>query len=99
MIIVTLFGFKIHLKLKTNTCRLSGIDTPKIRSKSKEEKIINKLTKVTCGNLNKYGKLLVILNIDNEENSINEWLIKNKYEQVYDGGKKKSWCDFLRLKE
>ena len=43
------------------------------------------------GELDKYGRLLVNIYIDNNKKSVNEWLINEKYGQVYTGGKKKSW--------
>lgn len=97
------------------TCRLTGIDTPEIRTKNKKEKkfgytvrqklrekILNKMLKVKCGNFDKYGRLLVEIYLNNEDDehienmmSINQWLIENKYAFSYDGGKKKNWEEFL----
>lgn len=89
-------------------CRLTGIDTPEIRTKNLQEKefgimvrdklrekILNNLLFVKCGVFDKYGRLLVTL-YDSEENlkkdnSINKWLINNKYAKEYNGGKKQEW--------
>lgn len=89
--------------LKWN-CRLDGIDTPEIRTRNLKEKeyglyvrdrlrelILNKIVTLKCGELDKYGRLLVNIYIDNNKKSVNEWLINEKYGQVYTGGKKKSW--------
>ena len=84
------------------SCRLNGVDTPEIRTrnlKEKEmglkvrdflrEKILNKVVTLNCGELDKYGRLLVDINYESE--NINEWLIKNGYAYEYNGGRKKSW--------
>ena len=95
-------------KLYKFSSRLSKIDTPEIRSScllEKEfaikirdelaEKIINKLAIVNCDGLDKYGRLLVRINIDGDEKTINDWLIDKKYAFKYDGGTKKSWAEYL----
>ena len=89
-------------------CRLTGVDTPEIRTRSKiekeygykvrdylREKILNKVVKLDCGDLDKYGRLLVSIHCDNESCSINQWLINSNYAFAYDGGTKKSWEDYL----
>ena len=84
------------------SCRLNGVDTPEIRTrnlKEKEmgykvrdflrEKILNKVVTLNCGELDKYGRLLVDINYESE--NINQWLITNGYAYEYNGGRKKSW--------
>ena len=93
--------------LKWN-CRLTGIDTPEIRTRSTSEKqygyivrdklrekILEKVVVLKCGKLDKYGRLLVEILCDNKKCNINEWLINNKYAFSYDGGTKKSWSEEL----
>jgi endonuclease YncB( thermonuclease family) len=61
------------------------------------EKILNSLVKVRCEDFDKYGRLLAeIFTIpdnagQNQEYSINEWLIENGYAKKYDGGTKTKW--------
>tara|TARA_Y100000813_G_scaffold106893_1_gene76436 strand:+ start:171 stop:593 length:423 start_codon:yes stop_codon:yes gene_type:complete len=89
-------------------CRLSGIDTPEIRTKCKKEKeygykvrdilrnrILNKVVSLKCGSFDKYGRLLVSVKCIDNECDINKWLIENNYAFEYLGGKKKSWKDHL----
>ena len=83
-------------------CRLSGIDTPEIKTKNEKEKckgkeirdilrskILNKEVKLKCGKMDKYGRILV--NIYYENICINDWLLENNYAQLYNGGTKKQW--------
>lgn len=89
-------------------CRLTGIDTPEIRTKSKlekqygykvrdhlREKILNKVVILECGDMDKYGRLLVSINCQGESCSINQWLINNEYAFSYNGGTKQSWDKYL----
>ena len=84
------------------SCRLSGVDTPELRTSNKKEKefgyqvrdllrekILGKVLKVKCGEFDKYGRLLGELFVDDE--SVNQWLISNGYAFAYDGGTKKIW--------
>ena len=84
-------------------CRLYGVDTPEIRTKNKQErilgiqvrdalrnKILHKQVDVVCGKFDKYGRLLITIVMDDE--NINEWLIANDYAYEYYGGsKRKLW--------
>ena len=92
-------------------CRLGGVDTPEIRTRSAiekkhgyfvrdklREKILNKVVTLKCGDLDKYGRLLVIISCQGDDCSINDWLIQNDYAFSYDGGKKKSWEEYLKNK-
>ena len=89
-------------------CRLTGIDTPEIRTRCKEEKeygykvrdylrekILNKVVILKCGDFDKYGRLLTEIMCIGEECSVNQWLIQNDYAFSYDGGTKKSWKEHL----
>ena len=84
------------------SCRLSGVDTPELRTSNKKEKefgyqvrdllrekVLGKVLKVKCGEFDKYGRLLGELFVDDE--SVNQWLISNGYAFAYDGGTKQEW--------
>ena len=90
-------------------CRLIRIDTPEIRTKCPiekkqgylvrnilREKILNKVVKLKCGDLDKYGRLLVEILCDNDTCNVNDWLIEKNYAFAYDGGKKQSWSEYLQ---
>ncbi len=90
-------------------CRLSGIDTPELRTKCKLEKqfgykvrdflrerILDKVIYVKCEDFDKYGRLLTTLKEkESDEQTINQWLIDEGYAFSYDGGTKKSWSEHL----
>tara|TARA_Y100000389_G_scaffold54228_1_gene50091 strand:+ start:9526 stop:9942 length:417 start_codon:yes stop_codon:yes gene_type:complete len=104
---------KIVLELSINSeyfrwnCRLSGINTPEIRTRNLKEKefgllvrdklkerIEDKILLIKCGEFDKYGRLLVeIFENSGELFSINNWLIENKYAKPYDGGTKEEWFE------
>ena len=83
-------------------CRLSGVDTPELRTsnaKEKEfgytvrdklrEKILGQMVTLECGEFDKYGRLLVkVLHL---EADVNQWLIDEGYAFAYDGGTKQEW--------
>ena len=84
------------------TCRLTGVDTPELRTRNKQEKefgyqvrdhlrekILKKIVTIKCGEFDKYGRLLIKVYTDDE--CVNDWLVDNKYAFVYDGGTKKKW--------
>ena len=63
--------FPLQTELFRWTCRLTGIDTPEIRTRNKtekqfgytvrnylREKILNKMVVIECGEFDKYGRLL-----------------------------------------
>ena len=90
--------------MRLNPKRLSGVDTPELRTKNKlekkygylvrdkvREKILNKIVTLKLGSFDKYGRVLVQIFLDGE--SVNDWLITQNYAFVYDGGKKTSWED------
>ena len=91
-------------------CRLTGIDTPEIRTSDRlqkkfgyevrdhlRNKILNKVVTLKCQDLAKYGRLLTEIWIG--EQNINQWLIDSGYAFAYDGGTKQSWSSFLLNKE
>lgn len=103
--IKAIFPFKDTL-LKW-TCRIDGVDTPEVRTRNADEKkygifvrdklrdlILNKVVTLKCGELDKYGRLLVQIFVDGLDTSISEWLIFNRYAYQYDGGTKQSWENF-----
>ena len=100
--------FPIHNTLYRWNCRLSGVDTPELRTRCTVEKaygykvrdclrdkILNKMVYIQCNEFDKYGRLLV--NILYDGFIINDWLIQNDYAFQYDGGTKQSWSDYLSL--
>ena len=83
-------------------CRLNGIDTPEMKSKSTDEKnaaikardflrekILGKVVKLECGDFDKYGRLLVNVFINDEK--INDTIIQQGYAKQYFGGTKEDW--------
>jgi endonuclease YncB( thermonuclease family) len=83
--------------------RLSGIDTPEIRTTNTDEKIkaiairdklrdkiLNKLIYIECGKFDKYGRLLGYIFDENNKN-INNWLINCGYAYEYNGGTKEEF--------
>lgn len=79
--------------------RLSGIDTPEIRTKNENEKklgfevrdflrekILDKIITIKCGDFDKYGRLLGDLFLDGV--NLNKLLVEKKYAYNYDGGAK-----------
>ena len=98
--------FPLNGTLYKWNCRLYGIDTPEIRTRNQKEKdlglkirdilrekILRKVVKLKCHELDKYGRLMIDV-FYNDEN-INKWLIDQGYAFSYDGGKKKSWGEYL----
>ena len=90
-------------------CRIDGVDTPELRTRSaleKEfgyfvrdklrEKILNQVVYIECGNFDKYGRLLVTPFLKGMD--ISQWLIENGYAFQYGGGKKNSWSEYLVVK-
>ena len=93
-------------KLYKFNCRIQHVDTPEIRTRDKKEKeyglkvrdemrkkIMNSVVTIICDDFDKYGRLLI--DIDIEDELISDWLIKNDYAFRYDGGTKKSWSEYL----
>jgi endonuclease YncB( thermonuclease family) len=99
--------FQVMRKLYKFNCRISGVDTPEIRTRNLKEKelglkvrdelrkkILNKIVKIKCGEFDKYGRLLIEV-ITNDNEKIKDWLINNDYAFSYDGGTKKKWSVYL----
>jgi endonuclease YncB( thermonuclease family) len=87
-------------------CRLDGVDTPELRTRNEKEKafgytvrdklrekILDQVVMLKCGDLDKYGRLLVSIYLN--DININQWLIDNNYAFSYDGGTKQSWEEYL----
>lgn len=102
--------FPLHGVLYKWNCRLSGVDTPELRTRNENEKaygyvvrdklrekILNKVVRVSCGDLDKYGRLLVTVFMKDE--NVNQWLITSDYAFAYDGGTKRSWEEYLLEKQ
>lgn len=100
--------FPVHKTMYKWNCRIAGVDTPELRTKCEiekkygyevrdklREKILDKIVKVKCGDFDKYGRLLVTLQCENDDCSVNDWLIQNKYALKYEGGTKQSWSELL----
>ena len=104
--------FPLQEKLYKWNCRLAGVDTPELRTRNKlekahgylvrdklREKILNKVVTVKCFEFDKYGRLLISIYCDDDNVSVNKWLIDNDYAFKYDGGTKKDWGEYLALKK
>jgi endonuclease YncB( thermonuclease family) len=88
--------------------RLNGIDTPEIKGKTEDEKIAAKSARdalsalilnkyITLKNIQseKYGRILADVYLD--DLWLNEWMIKERYALIYEGGTKtnpSSWLKF-----
>lgn len=83
-------------------CRLTGVDTPELRSKDPREvqlakqardwareKLTDSLVEVDCYGFDKYGRVLVALSIENE--TVASMLISAGLGRLYDGGKRQPW--------
>ena len=99
-------AFPFGRKMFKWNCRLSGIDTPELRTKNLKEKefgykvrdllrekIDGKIVKIKCGDFDKYGRLLIKIYVPEETETINQWLIMNGFAFAYDGGTKKIWFE------
>ena len=101
--------FPLNNKFYKWNCRINGIDTPEIRTRSKlekemgfkardflREKILKKMVEIHCGEFDKYGRLLVNIKLDNEDMS--ELLISEGLAFKYDGGTRQNWDEYLQNK-
>ena len=97
-----IFKFRDHFD-RWN-CRLSGIDTPELRSHKEYEKelaiiardklkemILDKIVYIKCGYFDKYGRLLIDIYTKPDNLHINSFLINEGFAKSYDGGTKSSW--------
>lgn len=93
-------------KIYKYSIRLSGIDTPEIRTKNLNEKkkaieirdllrdkILDKFVIIKCGKFDKYGRLLGDIYTEDKSIHLNKWLIDNGYAYKYDGGTKITYND------
>ena len=97
--------FPLQNQLYRWTCRLTGIDTPELRTRNKtekkfgyivrntlREKILNKMVIVECGEFDKYGRLLGTLFLQETDLiSVNDMMIQQGHGYAYDGGTKQSF--------
>jgi endonuclease YncB( thermonuclease family) len=95
--------YKYNNEYYKSNIRLSGIDSPELKSSNIEESnwckegkaylesiILNKIINVNMGKFDKYGRILgYIYTLNNE--CINDLLISKSYVRAYDGGHKKEW--------
>ncbi len=85
-------------------CRIAHVDTPELRTKNTEEKqrgylardklselIMGKVVKMECFEFDKYGRLLVEIQVPGSEQKVHEWLIENGHAKAYEGGTKEKW--------
>jgi endonuclease YncB( thermonuclease family) len=92
----------LHGKLTTFKCRLNKVDTPEMRSQNELEKELARIAKarvrglindkvvcVTCGEFDKYGRVLVDITLDTGDD-LGNILIKERLAFVYDGGTKRT---------
>lgn len=99
--------FPLADKLYKWNCRLEHVDTPELRTKNENEKkygyivrdklrekILNKVVNIKCNDFDKYGRLLVEI-LQDDDITVNQWLIDNNYAFKYDGGTKESWEEYL----
>ena len=114
-------GDTVHVVFKmpnSNECykwiiRISGIDTPEIKSKNVNEKktaceardflksqILDKIIIIECLDFDKYGRLLGELYIDNRNDvSISKQMIEKGYAKAYDGGTKEGFAELDNINE
>lgn len=84
------------------SCRLNGIDTPELKSKDPDEKamaikardflrekILGQIVTLTCGDFDKYGRLLATIEYKNQ--NINTLMVDNGFAVSYYGGTKEAW--------
>ena len=93
--------FKLYGNYYKWKCRISHVDTPEIKTKNTEEKeraiiirdklremLLNKIIVLHCYDYDKYGRLLVELNIPETNTRLHKWLLDNNYAKPYEGGTK-----------
>ena len=91
-------------------CRISGVDTPELRTRNVLEKargyvardrlrelILGKVVLLKCGEFDKYGRLLIDIELSDGTN-ISKWLVQEGLAFQYDGGTKRSWEEYLKEK-
>ena len=107
--VATVFTNLIDAGIYRFSVRLSGIDTPEMRTKDASEKkaarlvqqkleakILGEYVNLKNVKYEKYGRLLCDVFVEGEDEvSINQWLLNNKLAVPYDGGTKNSPEDWL----
>ena len=103
--ITAVFPLPMHENSKSYkwSCRVVGIDTPEMRSKTPELKelavkardlvrslILDKTVRLELGGFDKYGRVLCTA-FDKNGKSIAKTLIEEGLAKAYDGGKKQQW--------
>lgn len=98
------FVFRPHdgAALARYICRFSGYNSAEIKGsfeaeKKKalevrdalREKILHKVVRLTAGDFDMYGRVLVVVELDGE--NINQWMLDNDYGKPYDGKGAKIW--------
>ncbi|CAM9940486.1 unnamed protein product [Phaeothamnion confervicola] len=97
--------FDVSDKLYRFVCRVKGVDTPEKTSRvpSEREKallaketvtnmLIGKIVEVKLGEFEKYGRLLIELDVPGQAGtSLSEYLISKNLGRAYDGGHKVEW--------
>ena len=83
-------------------CRLTGIDTPEIKTNCQGEyqaavmardtlrkMVLNKLVTIKCDKFDKYGRLLITIHKSGV--NINKFMVRQGFAYEYDGGTKKKF--------
>ena len=96
--------FKVFDTYYKWNCRIAHVDTPEIRTDDDDEKeraifvrdkvrelILDKIVTLHCLTFDKYGRLLAEIVIPNMKMRLHEWLIFNKYANVYEGKTKQKF--------
>ena len=98
---------KCFNEFKKFKCRITGIDTPELRTRNLREKkhgyaardflisVIKKchdIVDVECHEFDKYGRLLITI-FDTDGANVSEQMIENGFAKQYDGGTKQKWFE------
>jgi micrococcal nuclease len=94
--VVTIPGTNLKVRV---TCRMDGYDTPEIRTRDLNEKrmglwardqlrekILEKDVLLICRGTDKYGRLLTVIELDDED--VNQYMLDNNLGHPYGGGTK-----------
>lgn len=90
--------FKVFDKYYKWNCRIAHVDTPELKTDNHDEKeraifvrdkvrelILNKIVTLHCLTFDKYGRLLAEIVVPGTNERLHEWLISNKYANLYEG--------------
>jgi endonuclease YncB( thermonuclease family) len=99
-----------NLGIKLFKVRISGLDTPEIRTRNVEEKkvglevktfvskiILNKIIILECHSFDKYGRLLANIKIAENNKYLKDILIEAGFGVAYDGGKKPDFNEWYKV--